>query len=575
MDKKKNTGDRIREFDRKLLIWQVLCAVFCFVLIVYLFLIQIVDVKKYRIQAKRQRSAKSFILRGDIVDRNGIKLAADKVTFTVWAHPQYYDYSPEVLADKLADILKMPRYTLAKLLAQDNKIILLKKDIDRKTAQAIQLLGLREISLDKKTERVYPQGAMAAHVLGYYNPDADMASGVEFSEKTQLEKVENNVAFEKTPDGDVIYSVLTDPEKTTTPLKGKTVKLTIDSAIQHVCETELDKAINARHALRGAVIVMNPKNGEILGYAVSPSYDPNEYKKATQQQIKNWTLTDVYPPGSTFKVLTIASALETGRITPKTRVEDTGKMKIGWWEIKNYDYSANPYPGRISLEYLFTHSSNVGTIKIAQMMDAAEFHAMLKKFGLGEKTGINLSAESRGILPPIKAWDVATHASMGYGYASSTTFLQMASAVAAIANDGVRITPHVVKYTEDEAANNVKYTQVMSAQNARALTKILVDSVEDSKSVIKSDLYTIASKTGTSQKPKENSVGYTNKLYASIIGYFPASNPQILIYIVIDSPDGYEVWGSTVAAPVFKEVSTQVARILNIEPDKKSAKKLP
>ncbi len=566
--------EKFRRFERRLRWWQAGCVILSLILIAHLFLIQIVDIKHYRKKAKRQRSAKSFVMRGAILDRNGIKLASDQTSYNIYAHKEYFDHSPKELAQILAPYLKVNERELEKTIGKSQSIILLKKDIDRVTAEKIQSLGLREISLDKKNERVYPQESMAAHILGYYNPDADTAAGIELVAKDKLEQVEKDINFEKTPSGDIIYDVMTDPAMTTSPLKGKTVTLTLDSAIQHTCEAELQKVITSKRALRGAIVVMNPKNGEILGYSVYPTYNPNNYKKATQLQIKNWSISDVFPPGSTFKVLTVASALENGRITPNSKILDTGKIEIGGWEIKNYDYSKKPYPGWIDLKYLLEHSSNVGTVKVAMSMTALEFYNTLTKFGIGHKTGIDLPGESNGILPIHTTWDKSRKATMGYGYGASVTVIQMASAVSALANNGVRVTPHVIKYTEEEALEKIKSTQVISPENAHAITRMMTESIEASKSPVKLDHYTVAAKTGTSKKTKEDGKGYTDKLYTSVVGFFPASNPQVLIYVVVDSASGYDVWGSTIAAPVFREVALQAARILNITPDKKAPIKL-
>lgn len=565
---------KFKEFDKRLRIWQILSFLFCCLLIFYLFLVQIVDVKHYRNKAKRQRSAKSFVMRGSILDRNGLKLASDQTSYNVYAHKEYFDHTPAELAEILSPYLNTNVSTLTRLISKPQSIILLKKDIDRVTAEKIQGLELREVSLDKKNERVYPQGDMAAHILGFFNPDADTASGIELIAKDKLEQVEKEINFEKTPSGDIIYDVMTDPATTTSPLMGEAITLTIDSAIQHTCETELIKAIKKKEALRGSVIVMNPKNGEILAYAVYPNYNPNKYKQATATQLKNWSLTDVYPPGSTFKVLTIASALENGRINLNSKIYDTGKIKIGGWEIQNYDYKKRPFPGWINLYSLLEHSSNVGSVRIALSMTPYEFYSVLSKFGIGSKTEIDLPGESSGLLPSYKSWDKSRQATMGYGYGASVTAIQMASAVSAIANHGVKVTPHVIKYSAEEAEKKIQKVQVMTPENAHVLTGLLAQSIAQSKSPVKMDNYTVAAKTGTSRKTKENGIGYTNKLITSVIGYFPASDPQVLIYVVIDSPSGYEIWGSTVAAPVFKEVAMQTARIMNITPDKKPEPKI-
>lgn len=497
------TEKRNKTFDQIMGFLHIFFAGFMTLLIIYLFFIMVVDVGKYRARARSQRVGRIFSMRGDIFDRNGIKLATDKVYSDVYAHPADYDHSPEELAKLLAPILKMPKDTLLQKLKKPGPVITLKKDIERSSAKQISKLHLREISLGKKNTREYPQGTLAAHILGYYNFDADIANGIEYTAKDRLEHVINTVKYQKTRDGKIIYDFTTDPVATTTTPKGEDVTLTIDAAIQHVCEKEIEKMVKEKNAERGTVIVMNPKNGEILAYAVYPTFDPNNYKKATPQQLKNWTLTDVFPPGSTFKTITVASAMDLGKINEHSTVLDTGKTTIGKWEIKNYDYDVHPYPGNITLEYLFEHSSNIGAINIARTMSPLEFYGVLKKFGFGTKTGIDLPGESSGLLPYWTYWDQGIHATMSYGYGTSVTAIQMISAVQALANNGVRITPHVIKYSQEEYDNKIHHTQVIQPATAQAITRLLAASVNNGRSVIKMDKYNVAAKTGTSRKPKE------------------------------------------------------------------------
>ena len=559
---------RNKSFDRIVGFLHIFFAGFMALLIIYLFFIMVLDVGKYRARAKSQRVGRIFSMRGDIYDRNGIKLATDKVYSDVYAHPSDYDHSPEELAKILAPILKMPKDALLQKLKKPGPVITLKKDIDRSTAKQIAKLHLREISLGKKNTREYPQGTLAAHILGYYNFDADIANGIEYTAKDKLEHVINTVKYQKTRDGKIIYDFTTDPVATTTNPKGEDVTLTIDAAIQHICEKEIEKMVKEKEAERGTVIVMNPKNGEILAYAVYPAFDPNNYKKATPQQLKNWTLTDVFPPGSTFKAITVASAMDLGKINENSTVLDTGKTTIGKWEIKNYDYDIHPYPGNITLEYLFEHSSNIGAINVAKTMSPSEFYGVLKKFGFGAKTGIDLPGESSGLLPYWTYWDQGILATMSYGYGTSVTAIQMISAVQAIANNGVRITPHVIKYSQEEYDNKIHHIQVIKPETAQAITRLLAASVNNGRSVVKMDKYNVAAKTGTSRKPKEGGSGYTPYMYTSTIGYFPASDPQVLVYVMVDSAKVGAIWGNTVAGPVFHEVTTQIARIMNLKPDK-------
>lgn len=564
-----NSNNRNKTFSERLIWIQGIFLFLILLFIVYLFCVQVMDMRHCRNKAKNQRRASSFVMRGNIYDRNGIKLATDTVYYDIFARKADFVHTPEELAKILAPILKVSQIDLTEKLRQNVSLISLKKNVDRHTRDEIAKLNLREIPMDKKSIRTYPQGTLAAHILGYYNFDADVASGVELTAKDVLESVTKTSNFEMTPKGNVIYNISTDPVAATKPVKGKDVTLTIDAAVQHVCEKELMKAIEKFKAHRGAVIIMNPRNGEILAYAVYPYFDPNNFKNATSFQTKNWTLTDVFPPGSTFKAITVASAMELGKINRYSKINDTGKIKVGWWTIKNYDYARRPNPGMIDLVYLFEHSSNVASVVIAQMMGKVEYYNMLKKFGFGEKTGIDLPGESVGLLKPPSKWDASDHASMGYGYGSSVTAIQMVSAVSAIANDGVRVTPHVIKYSPEEEAIKVRRIQVMTPEHARAVTDALTESINRGKSPIKSASYNIAAKTGTSIKPQENGRGYTNKLYTSIVGYMPSSDPQVLIYVIVDSAQGGEIWGNTVAAPIFKEISTQIPHILNLQPDKK------
>ena len=229
----KSEKDKIKEVEMRIKIAHVFLLGLFSISVIYLFLLQIVDIKHYRVKAKNQRYSKNFIMRGQIVDRNGVRLATDQTSFNLYAHREYFDHSPEQLAEILAPYLNVDKKSIINSINRGSTVILLKKDVDRPTAEAIKKLGLRELSLDKKTERVYPQDELAAHIIGYYNPDADTASGVELTAKEKLEDVDNNVSVQRTPRGDIIYEATTDPVLAATPQVGKTVTLTIDSAMNY------------------------------------------------------------------------------------------------------------------------------------------------------------------------------------------------------------------------------------------------------------------------------------------------------------------------------------------------------
>ncbi len=535
----------------------------------YLQIIRSPGLKKQGIE--NRSSERNFSFRGEIYDRNGIRLAGDATIYDIYAHPRYYvkDKGTKVIASVLSRHLKQPERVLRdKLGKYEYSTISVAKNVNVETVEKLikpEILekGIRGLDFVKRNKRIYPQGNLASHILGYINFEANLAAGVERTGHTSLVSLPKVKPVEYDGKGNVIYDFYTDPEKITSPLKGSRLVLTIDSAIQLTAETELAKMVKKTDADRGTVIVLNPGNGEILGFAVYPNYDPNKYNVFNPSVIKNWSLSDVYPPGSTFKILTVASALGTGAITKDEKLDDTGKIEVQGWEIKNHDYNQNPDPGIISLEELFRRSSNVGSLKIALKMSPYDHYRMLNLFGIGMKTGIDLPGESPGILPGIEKWDKITQGSIGYGYSIATTPVQMASAVAAIANKGVWITPHVIKSDEDE--DRIEKIKILSEENCEVITELLAESIKKSDSPAgKIEKYSVAGKSGTSRKPNPGGSGYLPEVYASFIGYFPAEDPKVLIMVVIDNPGVKNAWGSTVAGPVFNAVATEVGRTLNL-----------
>jgi cell division protein FtsI/penicillin-binding protein 2 len=537
------------------------------ILIIYLFTIQVLDFNNYKERGIAIRNSSGITLRGNILDRNGLKLATDVLVYEIYAHPSLYSEkrSVEDIAELLWPYLGTTKDELIeKLKSKKINMITLKKDVDKATADRIRRLGLREISVGTLSKRLYPQGSIASHILGYYSHLSKNSVGIENIASQKLTNVMNPKNIQRTASGQIIFDLNTDLKQVVELQKGEDVKLTIDTSIQYVCEKELAKTIKEKKAERGSVIVMNPKNGEILAYASYPTFDPNTFWKYPQSNMKNWSLTDIYPPGSTFKIITVATAMELGKINEHSKIQDTGRMVVDRFPIENYDYKKNPNPGNISLEYLFEHSSNVGSANIALMLEPQEYYSKLRDFSFGQKTGIDLTAESIGLLPKAKNWYKSRRASMGYGYGASVTAIQMISAVSAIANNGLWITPHVMKYSNEEMQEHIETRQVISEENAKIVTKLLAKSIQNGNTVLNLKNYTVAAKTGTSRKQ----VSSGKEVYASAIGYFPASSPRVAIYVVIDSPKTGADWGSTIAAPLFKDIAEEVGKLLNIPSDK-------
>ncbi len=535
--------------------------------------------------------------RGRILDRNGVILAQDTILYDLYAHPQYYfKATADQIAGALAPILSQSEEGLKTLLKKEHRTIrvannlnkgsmdqILKSQItlpliDPKTKVSLvgddgkpltRKIAIPGLDFSKKAVRNYPQGGLGAHVLGYVNDEAEISSGVEYSARSILKKKPTDMIHaELDGRGRVINVANFDPKAMVKVPKADDVTLTLDSRLQYIAERELDAGMKRSGGRRGAVIMMAPKTGEVLAFAVTPKYDPARYFQANASALKNWAITDVYPPGSTMKVLTVASGLDSGVIQKDSRILDTGKMKIGGWTIHNYDYYRNRYPGMIDLVYLLQHSSNIASAKVSLMIPKAKQRELLHRFGVGSKTGVDLSGESSGILLPLSNWDQATHASIGYGYGIAMTPLQVAASVAAIANDGIWNKPYLIQNNHEPVKR-----RVISKTAARTTTELLATAIEKPKtSSVRLDGVRVAGKTGTSKRPNDNGRGYTNQRYTSFVGYYPAEDPRILMLVVVDSPTQAESWGSTVAGPIFKAIAQETISYLGLTPARISSK---
>ena len=559
--------DLNEKINKRIAVLQGLMTLAFIILTIYLFCIQVLDIGSYKSKGIAMRSSDTRTLRGNILDRNGIKLASDEFVYEVYAHPTEYskNRSPEVLAELLSPSLEMTKDELVTLLKSKKlNIITLKKGVSRHSAEKISKLGLREISIGTINRRFYPQENIASHIVGFYSYLSKNSIGIENTGKEKLSNVSTGETIQRKANGDIIFDFDTDVNSITKKQKGEDITLALDASVQYICEKELAKTIKETKAERGTVIVEDVKTGEILAYASYPNFDPNKFWEASQIDMKNWSLTDIYPPGSTFKIITVATAIDLGVLNEYSKVPDSGKMVIDKFTIKNHDLKEHPNPGMITLDYLFEHSSNVGSANIALMLDKDAYYNKLYEFGFGQKTGIDLTAESTGILPKTKTWYKSRQASMGYGYGASVTAIQMISAISAIANGGVWITPHVIKYSAEELPNHVQTRQVVSPQTAHSVTRLLAKSIASGKTPLNLDKYTTCAKTGTSRKNVTSGAA----VYASAIGYFPASSPKVAIYVVIDSPKTGVDYGGTIASPLFRKIATEVGTLLNIPSDK-------
>ena len=356
-----------------------------------------------------------------------------------------------------------------------------------------------------------------------------------------------------------------------TPPLGRHVELTIDNYLQHLAEKELFAAAHHAQAQRATAIIEDPSTGEILAWANYPTYDPNNYSKYPFSVTKNWAMVDVYQPGSTFKILTISSGLETGAITPSSVFYDAGLLRVGNATVHNHDGAH----GTLDLLHLFIHSSNVASAQVGLRMTPKQFHDKLWDFGVGRQTGIDLPGESAGLLLPARLWKPIDSATTGFGQgAMAVTPLQLVAGVGAVANDGEWVQPHLIKRIYDpvtgvtEEWTEPKKRQVISKKYARLVSSLLADNILQGTGIAgQVPGYRVAGKTGTAQKVSASGRGYlAGQTIASFIGFLPADNPQLLILVVVDNPRTDGGWDNTVAGPIFNAIAEEAARHLGVQP---------
>jgi cell division protein FtsI (penicillin-binding protein 3) len=510
--------------------------------------------------------------RGLIVDCHGYILALNTFEYDVSAAPEMITDTQHV-ANRLSPILGLTTDELVSLLDPEKPYALLKKRVSQEVADAIVELDFRGIYLKPKLRRKYPDGKLAAHLLGFVNLLCDGGYGLEGYYDSLLKGT--GTITERRPElvegGKVYHPGGTMPfafQQLALPQDGTHLVLTLDRNIQYLVEKELEKAVDKYQADGGTIIVMDPETGAILAMASFPSYDPNRFYEVPMELYKNPVVSDQYEPGSVFKILTMAAGLDAGIVNPDSNFYDSGAIEVGGAIIWNPDRRAH---GLVTMTDILAHSLNVGIAYVSTFLGEDTFYTYLKRFGCGDPTGIDLEGEVPGILkePGSKDWHKSDLGTNAFGQGVAVTPLQMITAVATVANGGSLMKPYVVERIADD--QGVFVTQptivrrVISTQTAEQLTNMLVEAVEQGVELATVPGYDIAGKTGTSQIAIDG--GYDPELtIASFVGYAPADAPRFIVLVKIDKPR-LDPWGAEVAAPVFKTIAEQLFVLLDVPPD--------
>ncbi|MFM9903998.1 MAG: peptidoglycan D,D-transpeptidase FtsI family protein [Pyrinomonadaceae bacterium] len=527
----------------------------------------------------RQDVKHDRMLRGMILDRDDRVLAMSLPVKTLYANPSEIA-DTDAAAKTIAKMLKLDAGMIAAQLRQgkegNKKYVVIAKKVEEEIVQkynkALDTPDLKKpdqpnfagLHWKDDQKRSYPYQTLAAQVIGYSNADDDGKAGIEQSQDDVL----HGAVIRKLQERDRLGRVY--DETTSEREKPSDVVLTINAGYQYMAEQALEKGVRAAQAKSGMVVVMLPKTGEIIAMANFPTFDPNTITENSAANIGNSAIQSVYSPGSVFKIVTYGSALEKRLFAPDDMI-DAGNGTI---EVANHTFTDSHGIGRVNYSQAMAQSSNVCAIKTGMSVGKDDFFAMVQRLGFGSKTGIELPAETGGIVRPPARWNGDSLASMSIGYEIGVTALQMAGAFATIANDGIRIQPHIIKEIRrsDEQSKIITQPQqsrVVSAETARNL-KTMLRQVVISGTGKRAQLngYTSAGKTGTAWKfdAKSKSVD-SSKYISSFIGMAPAEEPEILVAVILDEPKVGARDGGMVSAPVFREIAQQILEQMKVPSD--------
>lgn len=492
--------------------------------------------------------------RGRITDRYGELLAISSPVESVWASPPDVKINAQQ-TKKLAELLKLiPDVINKKLANSEREFVYLKRRLSPELAGEVMKLEIPGVYLQREYKRYYPAGEVTAHLVGFTGIDDKGQEGFELTMNDKLSGKTGSRRVIKDRAGHIIE----DLEAVKVPQDGLDVTLSIDRRIQYLAHRELAKAVALHKAKAGAAIVLDARTGEVLAMANVPTYNPNNPINI-QGKSRNRAITDVFEPGSTLKPMTAAAALESGKYLPETRIQTApGYMSIGPATI----HDAHPH-GILTVAEIIQKSSNVGSAKMALSLDRQYMWTMFNQMGFGTKTRIGFPGEASGRLRPYKTWRPIEQATMSYGHGISLTLLQLARAYTVFANDGELKPVSLLKLKEAPVG-----TQVFSAETAHHIKDMLETVVLPGGTALKAQVlgYRVAGKTGTTHKL--GPTGYEKDKYVgSFVGMAPASNPRLIMAVMIDEPSTGQYYGGTVAAPVFSAVMADALRMLAVPQD--------
>jgi cell division protein FtsI (penicillin-binding protein 3) len=450
-------------------------------------------------------------------------------------------------------------------LTSGRRFVWLKRQATPKEAEAVRALQLRGVDFIPEHTRFYPNTTLAAQVLGFTGIDGHGLEGLEFYYDKELNGGEHTITIFK----DALGRGFDAEELSGLARTGNNLILTLDGHIQYIAEQALAEAVTTYQARSGMAIVMNPRTGALLALAHYPTFNPNNFRKYDRFTWRNRAITDPFEPGSTMKIFSAAAALESGATTPNSIFFcENGTYTVGRHTV----HDTKSY-GWLSLQQIVKYSSNIGAVKVAEKMGGRTLFDTLEAFGFGDRTRIDCPGESPGSLSNYKGWTAVDTGAIAFGQGVSVTGLQLITAAAAVANDGLMMKPHIVQAVTDPLGRPVRrieprsLSQVVSVSTAEKVRRIMRTVITDGGTGVEADLegYSVCGKTGTAQKIESNGQYARSKYVASFIGFAPTERPALVALVVVDEPKTTH-YGGTVAAPAFKRIIKETLSYLNVAP---------
>jgi len=495
--------------------------------------------------------------RGTIYDRTGEPLAIGEQATTVYADPKNIVDAQRAALVAGKTLGLDPTALYAELKDRAKGFVYVARKADPAKAALLRKRDIPGLGFYPEELRTYPQGTVASHVLGFAGTDNHGLDGLERSLDKTLSGHSGFETIVKDPFGRAIDVVTSKPER-----PGKNVTLTIDHQIQSNAEQILASKVKQFGARGGAAIVMDPRTGAILAMANYPTFNSNDFSTASPEARRNRAVTDAYEPGSTFKIVTIAGALEDNIVSPASRFTLAPTIQVADRVIHEAHLRGTEV---MSVKDILAQSSNVGTITIAEKLGSSELASWIDRFGFGRPTGIDYPGESSGLVLPLANWSGSTIGTVPIGQGIAVTPLQMISAYATIGNGGVRVRPHLVEKVGNSRVRVGKGTRVVSTHTADRMISMFRDVVlEGTGTQAAIPGYTVAGKTGTAQKAENGH--YVAKYVASFVGLVPAKSPRLAILVMVDEPHG-DIYGGSVAAPAFRDIARFDLQYLEVPPD--------